>query len=67
MVRKKGKLARVLEEFEKKFIISTMQKHDWSRKRTAEELGIPLSTLKFKMRKLGIYEIVPGRKKKEES
>ena len=67
MARKKGKLARVMEEFEKKFIISTMQKLDWSRKRTAEELGIPLSTLKFKMRKLGIYEIVPGRKRKEES
>ena len=40
-----------------------MQSLGWSRKKTAEELGIPLSTLKYKMTRLGIYGAVPKRRK----
>ncbi len=60
---KKGKLTQVLETFERDFIISTMQAQGWSRKKTAKELGIPISTFKFKMKKLGIYGTVPKRRK----
>ena len=63
MLKEKGKLADALEVFERDFIINTMQTMNWSRKKTANELGIPLSTLKYKMPKLGIYRIVPGRRK----
>ena len=63
MLKEKGKLADALEVFERDFIINTMQTMNWSRKKTANELGIPLSTLKYKMTKLGIYRIVPGRRK----
>jgi len=56
--RTKNKLIKALEEFERNLILSTMENHGWSRKKTAQELGIPISTLKFKMKKLGIYEIV---------
>ena len=63
MLKEKSKLAEALEVFERDFIINTMQTMNWSRKKTANELGIPLSTLKYKMTKLGIYRIVPGRRK----
>ena len=63
MLREKSKLAEALEVFERDYIINTMQALNWSRKKTANELGIPLSTLKYKMTKLGIYSIVPGRRK----
>ncbi len=63
MGNEKSKLNQALDTFEKDFIISTMQNQNWSRKRTAEDLGVPLSTLKYKMRKLGIYEAVPKRRK----
>lgn len=63
MLKEKSKLAEALEAFERDFIINTMQSLNWSRKKTANELGIPLSTLKYKMTKLGIYSIVPGRRK----
>lgn len=63
MVKEKGRLVQALENFERDFIISIMQENGWNRKKTAIDLGIPLSTLKYKMRKLGIYEIIPGRKK----
>jgi len=60
--KEKGKLNQALEEFERNFIISTMEAQGWNRKKTAQELGIPLSTLKYKMRKLGIYGSVPRRR-----
>ncbi|HAS16496.1 MAG: hypothetical protein A2Y48_07180 [Nitrospirae bacterium RIFCSPLOW2_12_42_9] len=62
MEKEKSKLMNALEAFEKDFIISTMQTQGWSRKKTALDLGIPISTLKYKMKKLGIYESVPKRR-----
>lgn len=62
MEKEKSKLNQALEAFERDFIISTMETQGWSRKKTAQELGIPLSTLKYKMKKLGIYGSVPRRR-----
>lgn len=62
MGKEKSKLNQALEVFERDFIISTMETQGWNRKKTAQELGIPLSTLKYKMRKLGIYGSVPRRR-----
>ena len=63
MLKEKSKLAQAVDTFERDFIISAMQSLGWSRKKTAEELGIPLSTLKYKMTRLGIYGAVPKRRK----
>jgi len=49
-----GLLQNALEIFEQKFILKALEKEAWHRKTTAEALGIPLSTLKFKMKKLGL-------------
>lgn len=62
MQNEKSKLNQALDTFEKDFIISTMENQNWSRKKTAQDLGIPLSTLKYKMKKLKIYEAVPKRR-----
>ena len=47
--------------FERNFIIKTLEKMKGSRKKTAELLGIPLSTLKYKMRQLGVYDIIKSK------
>lgn len=65
MQSEKSKLNQALNTFEKDFILSTMENLNWSRKKTAMDLGIPLSTLKYKMKKLGIYEAIPKRRKTE--
>ncbi len=62
MEKSKSRLSQALEEFERSFIIDTMRTQDWSRKKTAEELGLPISTLKYKMARLGIYGAVPKRR-----
>lgn len=63
MQKNKSKLTQTLEAFERDFIIDTMRGQGWSRKKAAQELGIPISTLKYKMSRLGIYGIVPRRRK----
>ncbi len=62
MEKTKGRLSEALEAFERSFIIDTMRAQDWCRKKTAQELGIPISTLKYKMVKLEIYGAVPKRR-----
>jgi len=49
-----GLLNNALELFEQKFILNALEKTGWRRKMTAEALGLPLSTLKFKMKKLNL-------------
>ncbi|MBN1227796.1 MAG: hypothetical protein JXA79_12445, partial [Deltaproteobacteria bacterium] len=39
-------------------ILKTMEKAKWNRKKTARILGIPLSTLKYKMTQLNIYKTI---------
>lgn len=63
MQSENSKLNQALNSFEKDFIMSTMENQNWSRKKTAMDLGIPLSTLKYKMKKLGIYEAIPKRRR----
>ena len=50
-------LERALFTFERNFIIRALEKAKWNVTATARELGIPLSTLKFKMDRLEIREI----------
>ena len=50
-------LERALTTFERNFIIRALEKGAWNVTATSRTLGIPLSTLKFKMDRLEIREI----------
>jgi DNA-binding NtrC family response regulator len=43
--------------FERNFILRSLEKSGWNVTATARYLGIPLSTLKFKMDRLDIREL----------
>jgi transcriptional regulator with PAS, ATPase and Fis domain len=49
-----GLLNRRVERFERRLILKALEDNDWNRFRTAEQVGIPRTTLLFKMRKLKI-------------
>jgi DNA-binding NtrC family response regulator len=50
-------LDRALGTFERNFIIRALERSGWNVTQTARYLGVPLSTLKFKMDRLEIREI----------
>jgi len=50
-------LDRAVSTFERNFIVRALEKSAWNVTGTARSLGIPLSTLKFKMDKLEIREL----------
>jgi DNA-binding NtrC family response regulator len=50
-------LERAVSTFERNFIIRALEKSRWNVTATARTLGIPLSTLKFKMDRLEIREL----------
>ncbi len=50
-------LDRALSTFERNFIVRALEKSAWNVTATARALGIPLSTLKFKMDRLEIREL----------
>jgi DNA-binding NtrC family response regulator len=50
-------LERAVSTFERNFIIRALEKSRWNVTATARSLGIPLSTLKFRMDKLEIREL----------
>jgi DNA-binding NtrC family response regulator len=50
-------LDRAVSTFERNFIVRALEKSAWNVTATARSLGIPLSTLKFKMDKLEIREL----------
>jgi DNA-binding NtrC family response regulator len=50
-------LERAVATFERNFIIRALEKAGWNVTATARALGIPLSTLKFKMDRLEIREL----------
>jgi two-component system response regulator AtoC len=50
-------LDRALSTFERNFIVRALEKSGWNVTATARVLGIPLSTLKFKMDRLDIREL----------
>ncbi len=58
-----GLLERACKTFERNFILKTLEQERWSRTRTANTLGIPISTLKYKFNRLEIYNILAQRKK----
>ncbi|MGA1871645.1 MAG: sigma-54-dependent transcriptional regulator [bacterium] len=55
-------LKKACATFERNFILKTLEKMKWNRKKTAEALGIPNSTLKYKMTQLNIYQIIKARR-----
>jgi DNA-binding NtrC family response regulator len=50
-------LEQALATFERNFILRALEKEQWAVTATARALGIPLSTLKFKMGRLDIREL----------
>jgi two-component system NtrC family response regulator len=58
---KNGKIENLFEDatnaFERNFILRALEKCGWNVTATAEYLGIPLSTLKYKMDKLEVRQI----------
>jgi len=52
-----NQLERAVSIFERNFIIRALEKSGWNVTATARALGIPLSTLKFKIDKLEIREL----------
>jgi DNA-binding NtrC family response regulator len=50
-------LDRAVSTFERNFIVRALEKEAWNVTATARALGIPLSTLKFKMDRLEIREL----------
>jgi two-component system, NtrC family, response regulator AtoC len=52
-------LDRAVSTFERNFIIRALEKSGWNVTATAKSLGIPLSTLKFKIDRLEIRELIP--------
>jgi DNA-binding NtrC family response regulator len=50
-------LEQAVNAFERNFIIRALQSNNWNTTATAKALGMPLSTLKFKMTKLEVQEI----------
>lgn len=54
-------LTKACETFERNFILKALERAKWSRKQAAKDLGIPLSTLKYKLTKLNLYDILNKR------
>jgi DNA-binding NtrC family response regulator len=61
-------LRRACDTFERNFILKALERAKWSRKEAAKNLGLPLSTFKYKLVKLNIYDFLNEKKeeKKEE-
>ena len=53
----KSLLDRALMTFERNFIVRGLERSGWNVTQTARYLGVPLSTLKFKMERLEIREL----------
>jgi transcriptional regulator with PAS, ATPase and Fis domain len=53
----KSLLERALWTFERNFLVRALERSGWSVTQTARYLGVPLSTLKFKMERLEIREL----------
>src|SRR5262245_4044230 len=56
-------LDRALGTFERNFLIRALERNAWNVTQTARYLGVPLSTLKFKMERLEIRELARKIKK----
>ena len=56
-------LQAACDTFERNFILKILEHERWSRTKTANILGVPISTLKYKFNRLNIYDILGQRKK----
>ena len=56
-------LERALGTFERNFLVRALERNAWNVTQTARYLGVPLSTLKFKMERLDIRELARRIKK----
>jgi DNA-binding NtrC family response regulator len=56
-------LDRALGAFERNFLVRALERNAWNVTHTARYLGVPLSTLKFKMERLEIRELARKIKK----
>ncbi|MCA1584083.1 MAG: sigma-54 dependent transcriptional regulator [Acidobacteria bacterium] len=52
-----GLLERAMTTFERNFLVRALERSRWNVTQTARYLGVPLSTLKFKMDRLAIREL----------
>jgi len=59
--QKEGLFQKAVEAYEQNFILRTLEKERWNRGATARVLGIPVSTLKYKMKKLKLLGKFPKR------
>ncbi|HYB95109.1 MAG TPA: sigma-54 dependent transcriptional regulator [Vicinamibacterales bacterium] len=56
-------LDRALGTFERNFVVRALERNAWNVTQTARYLGVPLSTLKFKMERLEVRELARRIKK----
>ncbi len=49
-----GHLAKRVDRYERRLILKALEDNEWNRIRTAEQIGIPRTTLLFKMKRLKI-------------
>jgi len=55
--KSKDSLTIARDILERDLIYKILQGNDWSRKKTAECLGIPYNTLKYKLRRFGLLKV----------
>jgi len=48
--------------FERNFILKTLERMNWNVRQTAQVLGIPLSTMKYKVKQHDIYQMIEGKR-----
>jgi DNA-binding NtrC family response regulator len=58
-------LRKACDTFERNFILKALERAKWSRKEAAKNLGLPLSTFKYKLAKLNIYDFLHEKKDDE--
>ena len=61
--KSEGLFEKAKETFERNFLLKTLEKERWNRRATAQLLGIPLSTLKYKLKRLKLQEQLSNRRK----
>jgi len=59
--KQEGLLEKANEAFERSFILRTLEKEKWNRTAAAKTLGVPLSTLKYKLKKLKLLDHFPKK------
>ncbi len=56
-------LENAIEAFEQNLILRTLEKERWNRRAAAEALGVPLSTFKYKLKRLRLLDSMPQKKR----